>query len=77
MLADKLSPELPMCKMWMAALQAHGMMNQQKAIFGGDRIIPLCLGNISTPDKGLFPKDKSAWKGQIGERVSRSDSLAI
>jgi len=72
MLSDKLSPELPMSKMWVAALRAHGMIHQQKAIFGGDRIIPLCLGNIATTDKGVFPDDKSAWNGQIGERVSRA-----
>ena len=42
MLEEKLDPKLPLAKLWLAALRAHGI-NANKH-FGGDRIIVLSMG---------------------------------
>jgi hypothetical protein len=66
MLQDHLDHELPLYKMWVAVLKAHGMCHGLDGgkRHGGDRIIP-----ISVPVSGGFPKDTRAWKGLIGERL--------
>jgi len=66
MLAEKLEPSLPLSKMWVTALQAHGYDTKNK--FGGDNIIVVSLHKIRVGDV-VFPADIAAWKGQIGERL--------
>ncbi len=45
MFEDKLPPQLPLVKMWIAAIRAHGIDAEKR--FGGDGIIILSTGEIA------------------------------
>jgi WD40 repeat protein len=67
MLEEKLDSNLPISRMWVNALIAHGMDSSQR--FGGNCIIPVSISKIMTASTGVFPQDDGSWKGQIGERL--------